>query len=113
MPSAAELDFIAYLDEQASNFLAALSAMLERFDDAFVALAVPARIAAVEAFASDDGPAFDALLMRVYDCYYQDDRVRALIGAAPAPIFPRGNTIPAGDLSGLEAVAQRSPGYRR
>jgi hypothetical protein len=113
MPSAAELDFAAYLSGQASGFLATLPGILDRFDNAFAGQALPARVAAVEAFARDDAPAFDALLVRVYDCYYQDDRVRALIGAVPAPPFPRGNTIPAGDLSGLAAVAERSLGFRR
>jgi hypothetical protein len=113
MPSAAELDFNAYLAEQAGDFLAALPGIVDLFDDAFAKQTLPRRVAAVEAFAKDDVPAFNGLLMRVYDCYYQDDRVRELIGAEPGPPFPRGNVIPAGDLSGLDAVVKSSPGYRR
>lgn len=112
MPSAAQLDFAAYLAAQAHDFLAVLTGLLDRLGD-FAGQPLPARVAAVEAIAADDPAAFESLLMRVYDCYYQDDRVRKLIGAEPGPPFPRGNVIPQGDLSGLEAVAQRSRGYRR
>ena len=113
MPSAADLDFTGYLAEQASDYLAILPGLLDLLEATFAEQSLPQRVAAVEAFASDDAPALDTLLMRVYDCYYQDDRVRTLIGADPGPPFPRGNVIPPGDLSGLEAVKQRSPGYRR
>ena len=113
MPSAAELDFTAYLAEQASDYLDALPGLLDRLDGTFAEQPLAQRVTAVETLARDDAPAFDTLLMRVYDCYYQHDRVRTLIGADPGPPFPRGNIIPPGDLSGLEAVKQRSPGYRR
>lgn len=113
MPSAAELDFAAYLSGQDARFLALLPRILERFDDAFAAASLPDRIGALEAFEAGDPALFEGLLMKIYDCYYQNDRVRALIGAEPGPPFPRGNVIPAGDLSGLDAVVERSRGYRR
>lgn len=113
MPSAAELDFITYLSAQGGQFLAVLPRIVDHFDDAFADASLPERVAAVGAFAKGDAGLFDGLLMRVYDCYYQNDRVRRLIGAEPGPPFPRGNIIVAGDLSGLEAVAKRSQGYRR
>jgi hypothetical protein len=52
-------------------------------------------------------------VFRVYDSYCQADRVRTAIGARPGPPFPGGHTIPAGDLSSLEAVKARGKGYRR
>ncbi len=113
MPSAKELDFLAYLSEQAAAFLPVLAQIVDGFDDEFPDQPLSARVAVVAAFAETGGQAFDALLFRVYDCYYQDHRVRELIGAQPGPPFPRGNVIPAGDLSGLDAVVKRSPGYRR
>ena len=57
--------------------------------------------------------AFRSLLFRVYDSYYQDAGVCAAIGARPGPPFPNGHSIPAGDLSSLEAVKARGKGYRR
>ena len=113
MPSAAELEFLPYLAAQAGDFLVTLPAILDRFDDAFAAAPLPDRVAIVDVLARAEPKLFDGLLMRVYDCYYQDNRVRRLIGAEPGPPFPRGNVIPAGDLSGLDAVAKRSRGYRR
>ena len=113
MPSAAELDFYGYLSGDGAEFAPVLPGILDRLDSGFADLPLADRVTAVEAFAKNDPQAFDNLLFRVYACYYQDDRVRTLIGSEPGPPFPRGNTIPAGDLSGLADVVKRSPGYRR
>lgn len=113
MPSAAELDFMGYLTGDGAAFAPALPGILDRLDAGFADWPLEDRLAAIEAFAAADPQAFDDLLFRVYACYYQDDRVRGLIGSQPGPPFPRGNTIPVGDLSGLADVVKRSPGYRR
>ncbi|MEO1493380.1 MAG: hypothetical protein AAFV19_14595 [Pseudomonadota bacterium] len=113
MPSAAELDFSAYLAEQAAAFAASLPEFLAALPSDFASLGVAARSAALEEVAAADPASFDQLIFRVYDCYYQNDAVRLLIGGEPGPPFPRGNTIPQGDLSSLDAVIARSPGYRR
>ncbi len=113
MPSAAGLDFVSYLDEQAGDFLEMLPRVVDSLDDAFAEQPLAARTAVVENFAKGNAQAFEELLLNVYDCYYQDDRVRILIGSQPGPPFPSGNVIPAGDLSGLDAVQKRSRGYRR
>ena len=113
MPSAADLDLISYLDEQAGDFLEDLPGIVDSFDDAFTGRPLDARVAMLEDFAKGNPRAFEDLLFRVYDCYYQDDRVRKLIGTDPGPPFPRGNVIPTGDLSGLDGVVKRSRGYRR
>ena len=113
MPSAAELDFIAYLAADGAAFAPVLPGILDRLDAGFACWPLADRVAAIKAFSANDPQAFDDLLFRIYACYYQDDRVRSLIGSEPGPPFPRGNTIPAGDLSGLAGVVERSPGYRR
>ncbi|MEQ9335292.1 hypothetical protein [Thalassobaculum sp.] len=113
MPSAAEIDFPAYLAEQAPEYRDELTAILDRFDDGFPGLPLDRRVALVRAFSEADAKAFRSLVFRVYDSYYQDDRVRAAIGARPGPPFPGGHSIPAGDLSSLEAVKARGKGYRR
>jgi len=113
LPSAREIDFPAYLDEQAPGFRDELLRVLERFDDGFAGLALDRRVALVQGFAETDAQAFRSLMFRVYDAYYQADRVRAAIGARPGPPFPGGHSIPAGDLSSLEAVKARGKGYRR
>lgn len=113
MPSAAELDFAGYLSGDGAAFAPVLPGILDRLDAGFAGWPLADRVTTVESFAQDDPQAFDDLLFRVYACYYQDDRVRKLIGSEPGPPFPRGNTIPAGDLSSLAGVVERSPGYRR
>lgn len=113
MPSAGTIDMPAYLAEQAPEFAAELIPILERFDDGFADLPLGRRVALVQAFSDSDKAAFRRLLFRVYDSYYQADRVRAAIGARPGPPFPGGYSIPAGDLSSLEAVKARGKGYRR
>lgn len=113
MPSAGSLDFTGYLLAQAEEFLPQVPAILDELGAGFADLAPTARVAVVEAFARDKPKVFDALLFRVYDCYYQNDIVRRLIGSEPGPPFPRGNQIPSGDLRPLDAVIERSPGYRR
>jgi hypothetical protein len=113
LPSAATLDFRAYLREQAPDFQADLARILDRFDDGFTDLALDRRVELVRGFSQSDPAAFRSLLFRVYDSYYQDPGVCAAIGARPGPPFPTGHSIPAGDLSSLEAVKARGKGYRR
>lgn len=113
LPSARVIDFPAYLGEQAPEFRAELVRILDRFDDDFPGLALDRRVELVRAFSQADAPAFRRLVFRIYDSYYQDDRVRAAIGARPGAPFPGGHTIPAGDLASLEAVKARGKGYRR
>lgn len=113
MPSAGELDFAGYLAGQDDGVQSSLFSILDHFGAEFSDLGVGDRVAAVTALSKKDPEAFDALLFRVYDCYYQNDVVRRLIGSEPGPPFPRGNKIPAGDLSSLETVQKRSKTYRR
>src|SRR3546814_11549646 len=112
MPSAATIDFPAYLDEQAPGFRAELAAILERFGDDFPGLPLDRRVALVRDFSVADPAAFRRLVFHVYDSYYQDEGVFAAIGARPGPPFPRGYAIPDGDLSSLEAVTTRGTGYQ-
>ena len=113
MLSAQEMDFPSYLLSQAADFLADLKRILVHFDDDFPDLPLAERVALVQTFAESDAQMFNALVFRVYDCYYQDDRVRTLIGARPGPPFPGGHVIIPGDLSSLETVKTRGKGYRR
>jgi hypothetical protein len=112
MPSAAEIDLPAYLDSQAPEFRDQLIAILDAFDDGFPDLAPEVRVERVRTYSESEPKAFRSLVFRVYDSYYQDDRVRTAIGARPGPPFPGGHSIPAGDLSSLEAVKARGKGYR-
>jgi len=66
----------------------------------------------VARFAKAEPAAFWQLVQRVYDCYYQNERVRVAIGATAGPPFPQGNSLVAGDLSLLESVIRNSERHR-
>jgi hypothetical protein len=66
----------------------------------------------VKEYTKTDTHAFNGLLFRIYDCYYQDDRVRGLIGVLPGAPYPRGNDIEPGDLSLLDTVLAQPRSYR-
>jgi hypothetical protein len=112
MPSARELDFLAYLVEQSAEFMPALAQILDYFDDEFSDQSLADRVALVKEYTKTDTHAFNGLLFRIYDCYYQDDRVRGLIGVLPGAPYPRGNDIKPGDLSLLDTVLAQPRSYR-
>ena len=112
MPSAAEVNFERYLQDQGEDILAMLPSILEHFEDDFTDLPIDARCEVLSAFSTEHPALFLALLPRVYDSYYQDDRVRRQIGVVTGAVFPQGNTIPAGDLSLLDPVLELSDRHR-
>ena len=66
----------------------------------------------VRAFAARDSDLFRSLLTRVYDCYYQHDRVRVRIGVVTGAPFPQGNVVVQGDLSLLDPVIANRARHR-
>ena len=112
MPSAADTDFDGYLRNQASDLLPTLQAAVAYFDEPFADLSLEARVERVSAFSTEQPELFIALVPRVYDCYYQDDRVRQKIGVVSGAVFPQGNEVMPGDLSLLDPVIERSDSHR-
>lgn len=108
MPSAAGVGFDTYLLTQAEDLIPLLISALQRFDASFVDLSLADRYERVREFSANDPQAFQALLTRVYDCYYQNDRVRTQIGVVTGAPFPQGNEIAQGDLSLLDPVIASS-----
>ena len=113
MPSAGELNFPGYLQQQAADFTPALQQILEAFDDEFAALPLSRRCTLAQDFSRSQIDAFNGLVFHVYNCYYQDDRVRELIGSKPGAPFPDGNPLEPGDLSLLDPVVRQSRSYRK
>ena len=115
MPSAADVGFKHYLNTQAADFVADLTSILERLDPGFPDLSLSERCEQLTEFSANEPQAFQNLLSRVYDCYYQDDRVRSEIGVVTGAVFPQGNEIIPGDLALLDPVIQNASrhGYRK
>lgn len=112
LPSASELDFVAHLERFDPDYLSQLAVVLRAFDESFVRLGLEARVALVGQFAGAEPAAFQDLLRRVYDCYYQSEPVRIAIGATPGPPFPHGNTVAGGDLTLLDPVIRNRERFR-
>ena len=112
MPSAADMGFLAHLARFHPGYLAEFEGVLRAFDAAFAGLDLPARVRRVEDFSTREPAAFERLILRVYDCYYQDPVVRDAIGATGTPPFPRGNPLHEGDLSLLEPVIRDRERHR-
>ena len=115
MPSAADVGFDAYLLAQAEDFIPMLISTLQRLEPSFVDLSLADRCERLRELGASDPQLFQALLTRVYDCYYQNDRVRVQIGVAKGAPFPQGNQVARGDLSLLDPVIAHSERhfYRR
>ena len=115
MPSAADVNFKFYLRTQAADFVADLTSILGQMDAAFPDLSLGERCEQLIEFSANEPQAFQNLLSRVYDCYYQDDRVRREIGVVTGAVFPQGNRIIPGDLALLDPVIENASrhGYRK
>ncbi|MGD8417454.1 MAG: hypothetical protein PVH91_10380 [Pseudomonadales bacterium] len=115
MPAASETGFDTYLLTQAEGFLPELVSILEHFDASFPDLPLARRCEDVTTLSTANPEGFRSLLTRVYDCYYQNDRVRLEIGVVAGAPFPQGNEVMPGDLSLLDPVIADSGrhGYRK
>ncbi len=112
MPSASEVAFDAYLVTQGRGAVPMLQAVLEQLGAGFADLSPEARHARLTELQNEQLGLFAALLACVYDCYYQDDRVREKIGVVRGPVFPQGNEVAQGDLSLLDPVIENADAFR-
>jgi hypothetical protein len=112
MPSAAEVGFEAYLQTQARDFVDALLDVLGSLDPTFAELSPGARHDRVTELSQARPAEFAGLLARVYDSYYQHDRVRERIGVVKGAVFPQGNDVAQGDLSLLDPVIANHERHR-
>jgi len=113
MPSAGDLDLIAYLQAKAMDFLPSLIALLDALEKDFLTDNFEGRYQAVKKLSNDEPGLFQALIYQAYALYYQSPVVLEGIGAAAGAPFPRGNAIESGDLSLLDAVLATPKQYRK
>lgn len=111
-PSAADVDFAQYLIQQDAEFIPDVKSVLAVLGDIFSDTEIEQRYERVLAYSNEDPRAFRELLSRVYDCYYQDPRVRSAIGVVSGAPFPQGNQIVSGDLSLLDPVIAEEDRHR-
>ena len=112
MPSASETAFDAYLVTQGQGAVPMLQAVLDRLGAGFAELSPEERHARVAELQNEQLALFSGLLACVYDCYYQDDRVREKIGMVRGPVFPQGNEVAQGELSLLDPVIENADAFR-
>jgi hypothetical protein len=112
LPSAAEVGFDAYLVTQGQGFVPMLQAVLDQLGEGFAALLPEERHARLSELQNEQTALFAGLLTSVYDCYYQDHRVREQIGVVRGPVFPRGNDVVQGDMSLLDPVIENADAFR-
>jgi hypothetical protein len=113
LPSAAELDLVAYVQTYAPEFLPALVQVLDDLDEQFASLERTERHALVEELSKSQAEVFGLILFNTFACYYQNDSVHKAIGMGEGPPFPRGNEVEPGDLSLLDPVLARPTLYRK
>lgn len=120
MPGASELGVPDYLTSHAAPALPAILADLDRLQAlagqrhgcAFEALPAAGRQALVDGLRAVEPAFLERLALETVTCYYQSDRVLALIGVELRPPFPQGYQVIQGDLSLLAPVRQRGRLYR-
>ncbi len=112
MPSARDVGFDGYLVTHGEQIVPLLRGFLAQLDDDFAELSLDARCARVGELSAAEPAGFAGLLAAVYDCYYQDDRVREKIGVVRGPVFPQGNEVAQGDLSLVDPVVENAERFR-
>ena len=119
MPGAGELDFIGYVNEFAPEAVAGIRSELDELNTAateeagssFGELPGADQATVLEILRHRNVRFGRAIVVQAMACYYQDDRVVALLGEQSPP-FPEGNTVHPGDLTLLDPVKAGGRRYR-
>lgn len=120
MPSAAEVDVLAYIGENRADQIPLIVEGLTILDGlsdtrhrkGFAALAESDRQELVDELKRDQADFIQSLVSSTVVCYYQDDRVLEALGLEARPPFPQGYEVEPGDLSLLDPVRARPKLYR-
>lgn len=118
LPSATEVGFLSYSQTKGTiswvreGIVKVNKESLERYKGSFADLNPSEQVELIELLRRKMFQYFGRLVHQVIECYYQDDKVLAAIGAAVRPPFPEGFHVPDGDLTLLESVYLREKIYR-
>ena len=121
MPSAADLDFVRYLEEFASKEIPAIKNELETLNNTakeetgnpFFKLGNEEQCEFCNQQRETNRRFVRAILVQTLNCYYQDDKVLTALGRKSGAPFPEGNEVLQGDLSLLDPVRKRGNIYRK
>jgi hypothetical protein len=120
LPSAGELDLLAYLTEFATNSIPLIQTELESLNEeasklhrvGFNELGDNERQKLVDDMRASQELFAQNIIIQTLACYYQDEQVLEALGMEARPPFPKGNEVVSGDLSLLDPVRQRAKLYR-
>ena len=120
MPSARDVDVMAYVSEVAEQRVDAIREELDSLDAeslketnaAFSDLSAADQQALTEKLKAAQRYFLVTIVLQALQCYYQHDTVLTALGMKPGAPFPEGNEVPQGDLSLLDPVRARGKIYR-
>ena len=120
LPSAAELNFLEYLEEFAADQIPKIKdelaelneASLEKTSNLFFELGQDDRRELCELLRRIKRRFARTILVQTLNCYYQDSRVLMAWGRKPGAQFPEGNEVPHDDLRLLDPVRRRGKIFR-
>ena len=120
MPSARDVDVMAYVSEVAEQRVDAIREELDSLNEeslketnaAFADLSIADQQALTEKLKAAERYFLVTTVLQTLNCYYQHDTVLTALGMKPGAPFPEGNEVPHGDLSLLDPVRARGKIYR-
>ena len=120
LPSAAELNFLEYLEEFGADHIPKIKEELDELNKAaldktssfFFELEKDKQLELCALLRETKRRFARTILVQTLNCYYQDSRVLAAWGRKAGAQFPGGNEVPQGDLTLLDPVRKRGKIFR-
>lgn len=120
LPSAAELNFLEYLEEFGADHVPKIKEelgelnkeALDKTSSLFFELEKDKQAKLCDLLRETKHRFARTILVQTLNCYYQDSRVLAAWGRKAGAQFPGGNEVPQGDLTLLDPVRKRGKIFR-
>tara|TARA_A100001011_G_scaffold223110_1_gene231059 strand:+ start:229 stop:708 length:480 start_codon:yes stop_codon:yes gene_type:complete len=120
LPSAAELNFLEYLEEFGADHVPKIKEelgelnkeALDKTSSLFFELEKDKQAKLCDLLRETKHRFARTILVQTLNCYYQDSKVLAAWGRKAGAQFPGGNEVPQGDLTLLDPVRKRGKIFR-